>query len=264
VRVRFRYAKLGKVRFTSQRDVARMWERALRRAALPVSYSQGFSPRPQLSFGLALPTGCESLAEYVDVAFDEERTGSVDSGHVEAAQLPSQLWGLLPGGVEVTAAAALERGRSSLQEQVTSCEWEIRLRGLEPAAAEELVAAFLAADEVTVSRERKGRVALDDVRPSVLQLAATEVDGAAVLIGETSTQPRGLRPAELLAGMVVAAGRGGARGAGGPGVPAGSLVVDRACRTKQWIERDGCRVEPLPAGEGRDAAGRAAHAVVCA
>ena len=73
VRVRFRFVKLGKIRFTSQRDVARMWERALRRAGLPLAYTAGFSPRPQLSFGLALPTGCESLAEYLDVDLDDAR-----------------------------------------------------------------------------------------------------------------------------------------------------------------------------------------------
>ena len=56
MRIRFRFSKLGKIRFTSQRDVARMWERALRRARLPLAYTEGFSPRPQISFGLALPT----------------------------------------------------------------------------------------------------------------------------------------------------------------------------------------------------------------
>ena len=66
-RVRFRYSKAGKVRFCSHRDLARVWERALRRARLPVAYSEGFSPRPKLSFGLALSTGYESVAEYVDV-----------------------------------------------------------------------------------------------------------------------------------------------------------------------------------------------------
>ena len=251
MRVRFRYAKLGKVRFTSQRDVARMWERALRRAALPVAYSNGFSPRPQLSFGLALPTGCESLAEYVDVTFDEERVG-VEG--LEASSLPLQLSGLMPEGVEVVAAAPLERGPSSLQEQVTSCEWEIRLGGLGGSSTDELVAAFLAAETVPVSRERKGRVTLDDIRPSVLRLVATELDGAASVVAETSTHPRGLRPAELVQGIVAV---------GGGGTPR-NPVVDRACRTKQWIERDGCRVEPLPAGDGREVAGRAAHTVVCA
>ncbi len=79
MRIRFRFSKLGKIRFTSQRDVARMWERALRRAGLPLAYTAGFSPRPQLSFGLALPTGCESLAEYLDVALDEGRPGAAPS-----------------------------------------------------------------------------------------------------------------------------------------------------------------------------------------
>jgi hypothetical protein len=67
MRIRFRFTKLGKIRFTSQRDVARMWERALRRSGLPVAWSEGFSPHPLLSFSLALPTGCESLAEYLDI-----------------------------------------------------------------------------------------------------------------------------------------------------------------------------------------------------
>ena len=57
MRIRLRFRKQGKVRFTSHRDVARMWERALRRLQLPVAYTEGFSPRPKLSFGLALPTG---------------------------------------------------------------------------------------------------------------------------------------------------------------------------------------------------------------
>ena len=67
MKVRTRFTKLGRVRWTSHRDVARMWERALRRGRVPVAYTAGFSPRPQLSFGLALPTGCESVAEYLDI-----------------------------------------------------------------------------------------------------------------------------------------------------------------------------------------------------
>ena len=74
-RLRFRFSKMGKVRFTSHRDVARMWERALRRSRLPVAYSQGFVPHPLVSFGLALPTGCESLGEYLDVRLESGRAG---------------------------------------------------------------------------------------------------------------------------------------------------------------------------------------------
>ena len=70
MRIRVRFVKVGKVRWTSHRDLARVWERAIRRVALPVAYSQGFSPRPKVHFGLALSTGHESLAEYLDIDVD--------------------------------------------------------------------------------------------------------------------------------------------------------------------------------------------------
>ena len=106
MRVRLRFAKLGKIRFTSQRDVARMWERALRRAGLPLAYSAGFSPRPQLSFGLALPTGCESLAEYLDVDLDDARP---ETAGIEVWSLPARLSVLLPAGIDVEEAAPVDR-----------------------------------------------------------------------------------------------------------------------------------------------------------
>ncbi len=70
--VRLEYHKVGKIRFLGHRDVARVLERSLRRAGLPLRYSEGFSPRPRLSFGLALSTGYESIAEYLDVELLEE------------------------------------------------------------------------------------------------------------------------------------------------------------------------------------------------
>src|SRR5690606_29749085 len=72
VRHRIRYSKMGKIRFLSHRDLARVWERGLRRSGIRVSYSEGFSPRPKLSFGLALSTGYESLGEYLDVDLHPE------------------------------------------------------------------------------------------------------------------------------------------------------------------------------------------------
>ena len=75
MRLRIRFSKIGKIRFTSHRDTARIWERGLRRAGLPVAYSEGFTPRPRISFGLALPTGYESEAEYLDVELAEEAAG---------------------------------------------------------------------------------------------------------------------------------------------------------------------------------------------
>ncbi|MDZ7732520.1 MAG: TIGR03936 family radical SAM-associated protein [Acidimicrobiia bacterium] len=76
MRVRLRYTKLGRVRFIGHRDVARVWERAWRKARLPIAYSEGFSPRPKMHFGLALSTGYESWAEYVDIDLPPMPTSS--------------------------------------------------------------------------------------------------------------------------------------------------------------------------------------------
>ncbi len=231
-RVRFRFAKLGKIRFTSHRDVARMWERALRRARLPLAYTAGFSPRPQLSFGLALPTGCESTAEYLDVAF---------RAALAPAELVPALNPLLPEGVEVLAAAGVEAGRGSLQELVDGCSWELAVPGVDVVELQARLDAALAAEHIPVERERKAHRVVDDLRPSLLELSARPgAGGEAVLVADVATRPRGVRPVEL---------------GGGLGLPVG-----RARRTCQWIERDGSRHEPL-AAPAAGAARLAEHAL---
>ena len=91
---RLRYSKLGKLRFTSHRDMARIWERAVRRAQLPIAYSEGFSPRAKLSFGLALPTVFESRAEFVDLTLDEQV--EIDDALRESRRAMSQVRRLAP------------------------------------------------------------------------------------------------------------------------------------------------------------------------
>ena len=134
MKLRLRYAKQGKVRFTSHRDTARIWERAMRRADVAVATSAGFTPRPRLSFGLALPTGAESIAEYldVDVLDDAVSDDELDS-------LPGRLDPVLPTGFTVLRAAGLEPGAGSLQETVTSVTWEL---GTPAGADVEAVAPF--------------------------------------------------------------------------------------------------------------------------
>jgi radical SAM-linked protein len=219
MRIRLRFRKLGKIRFTSHRDVARIWERALRRASLPVAYSEGFSPRPKLSFGLALSTGHESMAEYLDVEFRDEP---------DISALPFQLSEQLPVGIDVTAAAPLAPGSPSLQEDVTSCSWRIEVADLAPVEAGELVTAALAADELVVTRTRKGREVTDDLRPAVLTVTvAGPTERGTELEAELAVHPRSVRPAELLLALR-------------PGLEEGRVV-----RTAQWIWRDGARLEPL-------------------
>jgi radical SAM-linked protein len=258
VRVRFRFSKLGKIRFTSHRDVARLWERALRRAELPVALTEGFSPRPKVHFGLALSTAHESLGEYIDIDFRDPATSDGPEDALDLAALPALLTSLLPEGLSVEAAAPITTSETSLQQAVTSCEWEIDALGLAIDAAPAAVAALLAAPEIVVTRQRKGNDVTDDIRPYILQLAVIgpvpgvlSPEGTRVitpagtrLFAELATQPRGLRSTELLAAL-------------GPEVTEG-----RVRRTHQWITLDGARQEPLPAPQGTapDGATWAAHA----
>jgi radical SAM-linked protein len=225
MRARIRFSKLGKIKFTSHRDVARIWERGLRRAALPVSYTEGFSPRPRLSFGLALSTGHESLGEYLDVELRPDL-------EIDCEQLPALLDPALPTGMEVQAARPVARSDGSLQQLVTSCSWRIEAVGLDPAALSQRVEAALAADALPISRQRKGNEVTDDVRPAILSVAvAGEGERGTVLVAELATQldgqPRGLRPAELLTALDP------------------SLAEGRVIRTHQWTQIDGARCEPI-------------------
>jgi len=228
VRIRTRFRKQGKVRFTSHRDVARCWERALRRAELPVASTEGFSPRPKVHFGLALSTGHESLGEYLDIDLREPEALAID---LEA--LPERLTPLLPPGIVVEAVAVIDRSDTSLQEAVTSCTWRIEVPGTSPAALEAATQALLARHSIPVTRERKGKPVSDDLRPGILHLrvlGATPPDApeqGAVLEAVLATHPRSIRPAELLAAFDP------------------SLSEGRVCRTHQWMTVDGATREPL-------------------
>ena len=241
-KVRIRFTKLGKIRWTSHRDVARMWERAFRRVQLPLAYSEGFSPRPRVSFGLALPTGHESVAEYLDV----ELTG-LDGIELEgggpSGGLTARLSEALPVGVDATAVALLEAGTPSLQEEVSSCTWRWAVGaapGSDPVDAgwvASRVESVLEASEVKVTRNRKGTESVEDIRPGILALSAEGV----VLSADLAATPRAIRPAEVLLAL-------------GPG-----LEERDVRRTGQWILRQGVRLEPLAAA--RDVTPPAPHAM---
>ena len=215
-----RYAKLGKVRFTSHRDTARIWERAVRRTRLPVLTTAGFTPRPRVSFGLALPTGAESIAEYLDLDVVDGAIERRSSDNCRTAS-PTPC----PAGSRCSWPSRWQPGSGSLQDVVTSVTWELTA----PGAADNVAAAdsLLSAEALPLEWERKGERRVDDVRPLIVSLA-TSADGA-TMIAELATVGRSLRPAELAT----------------LAFPDTDPVGVRVLRTHQWIEHDGNRREVL-------------------
>ena len=91
-RIRIRYAKRGRLRFTSHRDFARAFERALRRSGIPIAYSSGFSPHPKISYMGAAPTGMASEAEYLEIGLQAE---------MDVAEVGQRLDAALPEGLDI-------------------------------------------------------------------------------------------------------------------------------------------------------------------
>ncbi|MGW3136686.1 TIGR03936 family radical SAM-associated protein [Streptomyces sp. NPDC001139] len=158
-RIRLRYTKRGRLRFTSHRDFQRAFERALRRAEVPMAYSAGFTPHPKVSYANAAPTGTGSEAEYLEIALTEAR---------DPEKLRVLLDESLPPGLDIVDA--VEARTSGLADRLTASVWELRLDGVAPEDAERAVAAFKAAGTVEVQRTTKNGVRTFDARSAVADL----------------------------------------------------------------------------------------------
>ena len=175
-RIRLRYTKRGRLRFTSHRDFQRAFERALRRSAVPMAYSAGFTPHPKVSYAGAAPTGVGSEAEYLEIALAQTR---------DPEQLRLLLDASLPTGLDVIEA--VEARTSGLADRLEASVWQLRLDGVEPEAARRAVAAFLAADSVEVQRNTKNGIRSFDCRAAVTRLEVVDATDAVGVAGAGDT-----------------------------------------------------------------------------
>jgi radical SAM-linked protein len=153
-----RYAKRGRMRFASHRDIARAVERGVRRAGLPVAHSAGFSPHPKISYSGGAPTGAASEAEFLEISL----TAVLDP---ETVRL--RLDEALPDGIDVIEVHDLAAAPA---QQLEASEWKVVLPGVAPADAATAVAAFLAAEHAEVDRRTSNGVRRLDTRAGVVTL----------------------------------------------------------------------------------------------
>jgi radical SAM-linked protein len=241
-RVRLRYAKRGRLRFTSHRDIARAFERALRRARVPMAYSAGFNPHPKVSWLGASPTGVASEAEYVELALAER---------VESDALRAALDAALAPGLDILEV--VEAGPGSLAERIDTSSWRIELPGVPVESLRQAVAAFLAAPEVPVERLTKnGRRTLDAREPVVHaevrsdgigEFGTESADACAILDLVVRHVTPAVRPDDVLTGLRVVADL----------VPP---VPPRATRLAQGaLSAEGRLTDPLAADRDRNVTG---------
>jgi radical SAM-linked protein len=195
-RLSIRYAKRGRMRFASHRDIARAVERGVRKAGIPVAYSAGFSPHPKISYQGGAPTGAASEAEYLELAL---------TASCEPAAVLAGLNAALPDGIDVTEVVDLAKAAEPLR--LEASDWEVVLPGVALAEASEAVRVFLAADHAAVERLTNKGLRRLDARAAVVWMeadrrAADQAEaGCAILRMVVRHLTPAVRPDDILAAL---------------------------------------------------------------
>jgi radical SAM-linked protein len=191
-RLVIRYAKRGRMRFASHRDIARAVERGVRRAGLPVAHSAGFSPHPKISYSGGAPTGAASEAEFLEISLTAGLDPDVVRVRLDAA---------LPDGIDVIEVADLAAAPAP---RLEASEWKVVLPGVAPQQAASAVQVFLAAAHAEVDRLTSNGVRRLDTRAGVASLEldrraiADEQSGCAILRMVVRHMTPAVRPEDIL------------------------------------------------------------------
>ncbi len=161
-RLRVTYARGEAIKYISHLDVARTWERTLRRAGVPLAYSQGFNPRPKIVFASALPVGVTGQREMMDLILERP---------IMPLTFAQRLGPHLPPGLEIVSVEEVYHRLPSLPSQVRAAEYRVKVEwGEDRQELEARLAEFLAAE--TIVRQRRGKTY--DLRPLVESLSVEE------------------------------------------------------------------------------------------
>lgn len=190
-RLRIRFAKGEALKYISHLDLTRTWERAFRRAGLPVAFSQGFNPRPRFQIAAALPVGVTGRAELLDVWL----THALSPGDALSSLRPA-----LPTGLEVLGVEEVELRAPSLQSQMRAAEYRAEVQSGEPVeAVRSRMQALLDAPVLLRQRHHKGKMQSYDLRPLIQEVGIEVGDGCHVLTMRLQASQQGAgRPDQVL------------------------------------------------------------------
>ncbi len=158
MRIRITFSKTGALKYIGNLDLHTIWERAARRAGLPLAYTQGFHPQPKINIASPLPLGISSHCEIVDLRLNED---------VELTSLPARLQSAMPSGIGIIKVEQVDEHAPALQTQVVAAEYEVTLtEAADESALKRKVDQLLASE--SLPRERRGKQY--DLRPLIEML----------------------------------------------------------------------------------------------
>ncbi len=194
-KIRAKLVKGAELKFISHLDLMNTLNRALRRARIPVAYSQGYNPTPNVSFASALAVGLTSNSEYIDVELEDE---------ISPIEFKEALNNTLPQGLEIISAKRVEKKVKSLMAQVNLGNYLARIELERSATLEELkdlIKDFLSQDEIMFKRKRrKKKDRIFDIKPLIFSVKVLGVqDELATFSMSLQTGSSGnLRPEEVI------------------------------------------------------------------
>jgi radical SAM-linked protein len=170
MRVRITFTKQNALRYIGHLDLHQLWERAMRRAELPLAYSQGFHPQPKISLAAALPLGFSSRGEVLDVRFKED---------ISVENITKQLNENLPLDIKILNVEEVDEKLPALQTQVLSATYDVKLtEAVDSVELKRRVESVMMAESII--RERRGKSY--DLRPLIEMISlVTEANGTAWL-----------------------------------------------------------------------------------
>ena len=187
-RLYIRFGKFDALIYTSNLDVAKTWERVLRRANLPILYSQGFNTRPRIILASALPLGISSECEILDVSMREP---------IELAGVAERIQATSPAGLRIYEITEVPVRSGTLPTRVRSSEYRIHFEdGIDRTDLQTRIDKLISSDTMFKTKEVKGKPVKVNVRPLVYDLY---VDASGDLIAHLTVGDKGnVRPDEVL------------------------------------------------------------------
>ncbi len=197
-KVRIQYAKRGRLRFSSHRDFQRAFERALRRAGVPMAYSAGFRPHPKISYANAAPTGVASEAEYIEIGLAAPR---------DVAELRAELDSAMPPGLDIVDAVLAGDPDESgdLVSRLQGSVWQFVFPEVSQETLQSAIDKFLAQEVVEVDRKTKSGIKKFDARGPLrkveVSLNPAQAPQCAILTVVAQHGTPSVRPDDVLAAL---------------------------------------------------------------
>ena len=184
MRIRITFVKQGALRYTGHLDLHKLWERAARRAELPLAYSLGFHPQPKMNMAAALPLGFSSRCEIMDMKLEQD---------IPLNDLTTRLNSTLPSGLQVIGIEQVDERAPALQTQVAAAEYEVTLsEPVDGSGLKQRIASVIAS--ISIPRERRGKTY--DLRPLIEDLELRQDDKIRMRL--TAREGATGRPEEVL------------------------------------------------------------------